>query len=166
MHWRWGPSRGILPLNTLIRARRFPGRAYPVRGPDGTDAADPWLQQDRRKHVSTARRLRSRVPRLRRRVHRGTVLFRRADRAADSAATDGYQPWLPGRVVQQHVCAPAVRPRYGMRDGRVRLATEAWGLVFKNLVSDVGATIYSMNKYRDPPLPAPAVRYKRRQSAG
>jgi len=46
------------------------------------------------------------------------------------------------------------------------LATEAWGLVFKNLVSDVGATIYSMNKYRDPPLPALAVRYKRRQSAG
>jgi hypothetical protein len=42
-----------------------------------------------------------------------------------------------------------VRPRYGMG-----LATEAWGLVFKNLVSDVGATIYSMNKYRDPPLPA------------
>jgi len=34
------------------------------------------------------------------------------------------------------------------------LAMEAWGLVFKNLVSDVGATIYSMNKYRDPSLPA------------
>jgi hypothetical protein len=34
------------------------------------------------------------------------------------------------------------------------LAMEAWGLVFKNLVSDVGATIYSINKYRDPPLPA------------
>jgi len=34
------------------------------------------------------------------------------------------------------------------------LATEPWGLVFKNLVSDVGATIYSMNKYGDPPLPA------------
>jgi len=34
------------------------------------------------------------------------------------------------------------------------------------LVSDVGATIYSMNKYCDPPLPALAVRYKRRQSAG
>jgi hypothetical protein len=29
------------------------------------------------------------------------------------------------------------------------LATEAWGLVFKNLVSDVGATVYSMYKYRD-----------------
>jgi len=34
------------------------------------------------------------------------------------------------------------------------LATEAWGLVFKNLVSDVGATAYSMNKYRDWPLSA------------
>jgi hypothetical protein len=37
------------------------------------------------------------------------------------------------------------------------LATEAWGLVFKNLVSDVGATVYSMNKYRDWPLAAIAV---------
>jgi hypothetical protein len=46
------------------------------------------------------------------------------------------------------------------------LATEAWGLVFKNLVSDVGATIYSMNRYRDPPLPAVAVWYQGRQSAG
>ena len=46
------------------------------------------------------------------------------------------------------------------------LATEAWGLVFKNLVSDLGATIYSMNKYRDPPLPAIAVWYQGRQSAG
>jgi hypothetical protein len=46
------------------------------------------------------------------------------------------------------------------------LATEAWGLVLKNLVSDVGATIYSMNKYRDPPLPAIAVWYQGRQSAG
>jgi hypothetical protein len=32
------------------------------------------------------------------------------------------------------------------------LATEAWGLVFKNLVSDVGATVYSIGKYRDWPL--------------
>ena len=46
------------------------------------------------------------------------------------------------------------------------LATEAWGLVFKNLVSDVGATIYSMNKYRDPPLPTIAVWYQGRQSTG
>ena len=38
------------------------------------------------------------------------------------------------------------------------LAMEAWGLVFKNLVSDVGATIYSINRYRDPPLPALAAR--------
>jgi hypothetical protein len=37
------------------------------------------------------------------------------------------------------------------------LATDAWGLVFKNLVSDVGATVYSMNKYRDWPLSAVAV---------
>jgi hypothetical protein len=42
------------------------------------------------------------------------------------------------------------------------LATEAWGLVFKNLVSDVGATIYSMNKYGDPPLPTIAVWYQGR----
>jgi hypothetical protein len=46
------------------------------------------------------------------------------------------------------------------------LATEAWGLVFKNLVSDVGATIYSMNKYRDPPLQAIAVWCQGRQSVG
>ena len=46
------------------------------------------------------------------------------------------------------------------------LAMEAWGLVFKNLVSDVGATIYSMNKYRDPPLPTIAVWYQGRQSTG
>ena len=42
------------------------------------------------------------------------------------------------------------------------LATEAWGLVFKNLVSDVGATIYSINKYGDPPLPTIAVWYQGR----
>jgi hypothetical protein len=42
------------------------------------------------------------------------------------------------------------------------LATEAWGLVFKNLVSDVGATIYSMNKYGDPRLPTIAVWYQGR----
>jgi hypothetical protein len=45
------------------------------------------------------------------------------------------------------------------------LATEAWGLVFKNIVSDVGATIYSMHKYRDPPLPAIAVSYHRKRSS-
>jgi hypothetical protein len=45
------------------------------------------------------------------------------------------------------------------------LATEAWGLVFKNLVSDVGATIYSMHKYRDQPLPAIAVWQQRRKPA-
>ena len=41
------------------------------------------------------------------------------------------------------------------------LAMEAWGLVFKNLVSDVGATIYSISKYRDPPLPALAAGARR-----
>jgi hypothetical protein len=46
------------------------------------------------------------------------------------------------------------------------LSTEAWGLVFKNLVSDVGATIYSMDKYRDPPLPVIAVWCQGRRSAG
>jgi hypothetical protein len=34
------------------------------------------------------------------------------------------------------------------------VSTSAWGLVFKNAVSDVGATVYAMIKYRDPPLPA------------
>jgi hypothetical protein len=43
------------------------------------------------------------------------------------------------------------------------LATEAWGLVFKNLFSDVGATVYSMNKYRDWPLSAVAV-WRRRKA--
>ena len=32
------------------------------------------------------------------------------------------------------------------------LSTSAWGLVFKNIVSDVGATLYAMIKYRDPPF--------------
>jgi hypothetical protein len=32
------------------------------------------------------------------------------------------------------------------------LGTQAWGLVFKNLVSDVGATVYGMHKYRDWPV--------------
>jgi hypothetical protein len=45
------------------------------------------------------------------------------------------------------------------------LATGAWGLVFKNLVSDVGATVYSMNKYRDPPLSAIAIWRQRRKLA-
>ena len=43
------------------------------------------------------------------------------------------------------------------------LATGAWGLVFKNLVSDVGATVYSMNKYRDPPMSAISVWGQRRK---
>jgi hypothetical protein len=41
------------------------------------------------------------------------------------------------------------------------LAMEAWGLVFKNLVADVGATIYSINKYRDPPMLALAAGARR-----
>lgn len=45
------------------------------------------------------------------------------------------------------------------------LATGAWGLVFKNLVSDVGATVYSMNKHRDPPMSAIAVWCQRRKLA-
>jgi hypothetical protein len=45
------------------------------------------------------------------------------------------------------------------------LATGAWGLVFKNLVSDAGATVYSMNKYRDWPLSAIAVWRHRSKSA-
>jgi hypothetical protein len=54
-----------------------------------------------------------------------------------------------------------IRRRYVLGMGCVMavfgLATEAWGLVFKNLVSDVGATVYSMNKYRDWPLSVVAV---------
>ena len=38
------------------------------------------------------------------------------------------------------------------------VSTSAWGLVFKNAVSDVGATVYAMIKYRDPPLQAERVR--------
>jgi hypothetical protein len=52
-----------------------------------------------------------------------------------------------------------------MRDGRVRAGDGSLGLVFKNLVSDVGATIFSINKYGDPLLPTIAVWYRRRKSA-
>jgi hypothetical protein len=38
------------------------------------------------------------------------------------------------------------------------VSTSAWGLVFKNVVSDVGATVYSIIKYRDPLLHAEHVR--------
>jgi hypothetical protein len=38
------------------------------------------------------------------------------------------------------------------------VSTSAWGLVFKNAVSDVGATVYAMIKYRDPPFRAGRVR--------
>jgi hypothetical protein len=34
------------------------------------------------------------------------------------------------------------------------ISTGAWGLMFKNMLSDVGASIWSMIKSRDPPLPA------------
>jgi hypothetical protein len=34
------------------------------------------------------------------------------------------------------------------------ISTGAWGLMFKNTISDVGASIWSMIKFRDPPLPA------------
>ena len=43
------------------------------------------------------------------------------------------------------------------------LATGAWGLVFKNFVSDVGATAYSMSRYRDWPLTASAVSLDQRK---
>jgi hypothetical protein len=33
------------------------------------------------------------------------------------------------------------------------ISTGAWGLLFKNTISDVGASIWSMIKFRDPPLP-------------
>jgi len=38
------------------------------------------------------------------------------------------------------------------------VSTSAWGLVFKNTVSDVGATVYAMIKYRDPPFRAERIR--------
>ena len=34
------------------------------------------------------------------------------------------------------------------------ISTGAWGLLFKNTISDVGASIWSMIQFRDPPLPA------------
>jgi hypothetical protein len=34
------------------------------------------------------------------------------------------------------------------------ISTGAWGLLFKNTIADVGASIWSMIKFRDPPLPA------------
>jgi hypothetical protein len=34
------------------------------------------------------------------------------------------------------------------------ISTGAWGLMFKNTIADVGASIWSMIKFRDPPLPA------------
>jgi len=34
------------------------------------------------------------------------------------------------------------------------ISTGAWGLVFKNTISDIGASIWSMIKSQDPPLPA------------
>ena len=34
------------------------------------------------------------------------------------------------------------------------ISTGAWGLMFKNTISDVGASIWSMIKSRDPPLTA------------
>lgn len=37
------------------------------------------------------------------------------------------------------------------------ISTSSWGLVFKNTVSDVGATVYAMIKYRDPPFRAERV---------
>jgi hypothetical protein len=33
------------------------------------------------------------------------------------------------------------------------LSTHAWGLVAKNVVSDVGATLFFASKYNDPPIP-------------
>jgi hypothetical protein len=37
-------------------------------------------------------------------------------------------------------------------------STAAWGLLFKNLFSDVGATVASMMKFGDPPFPAPELK--------
>jgi hypothetical protein len=45
------------------------------------------------------------------------------------------------------------------------MTTGAWGLVFKNLVSDVGATVYAMSRYRDRPLSAITVWQQRRKKA-
>ena len=38
------------------------------------------------------------------------------------------------------------------------LSTAAWGLVFKNIVSDVSATVYAMIRYRDLPFPHSALK--------
>ena len=45
------------------------------------------------------------------------------------------------------------------------VSTSTWGLVFKNTVSDVGATVYAMIKYRDPPLQAKPVRQDEERAA-
>ena len=61
-------------------------------------------------HVPAARHLHGRVPGLRRGLHSGEVLSGRPHQAANSTAAGRRRPWLPGRVVKQHDCAPAVRP--------------------------------------------------------
>ena len=59
-----------------------------------------------------------------------------------------------------------VRRRYVLGMGCIMaifgLSTNAWGLVFKNVVSDVGATLYAVIKYRDPPLLTEYVRRDQR----
>jgi len=45
------------------------------------------------------------------------------------------------------------------------VSTSAWGLVFKNTVSDVSATVYAMVKYRDPPLRAEPVGSREERAA-
>ena len=55
-----------------------------------------------------------------------------------------------------------VRRRYVLSMGCVMatfgLSTAAWGLVFKNMVSDVSATVYAMISYRDPPFVHPMLK--------
>jgi len=55
-----------------------------------------------------------------------------------------------------------VRRRYVLAMGCVMatfaFSTAAWGLLFKNLFSDVGATLASMIKFGDPPFTAPGLK--------
>ena len=54
------------------------------------------------------------------------------------------------------------RRRYVLAMGCVMasfaFSTAAWGLLFKNLFSDVGATVASMMKFGDPPFTAPSLK--------
>ena len=69
---------------------------------------------------------------------------------ADLAATGGHRPWLPGRVVQQHDRAPAVRTRYGCVMAAFGLATEAGAWFSRTWCRTLALAINSMRNMRFP----------------